>query len=410
MKILHVNKFFDLQGGAEQYMHRTMEHQRAQGHEVHAFSTTSTKNLPTPDAKFFVERSDLDRREGLIKDAVKASRFVWNTQAKHAMQQAIATYKPDVVHLHNIYHHLSSSILEPIREARIGCVQTLHDYKLICPNYRLYTEGARCQRCKGGNYMEAVKHECLAAGFVPNLLAAFEMGMTKARQSYERTVQTFICPSRFLRDTMVDWGEPPSKLSYIPNPAELSAKPAPRGGGYILYAGRLVEEKGIETLVRASLAVPEVRLLIAGKGPQEALLRSLIAQHDAHHIELLGFVPPAELAELRIRAEALVAPSVWYENAPLSILEAMGAGLPVLASKIGGIPELVEDERTGLLAPPGDVDAWIALLRRFLSVSHDARNAMATRARQCAQKDLSWDAHLHALQTTYQNAINSTRT
>lgn len=402
MRILHVNKFFDLNGGAEIYMHRLMQAQEKAGHEVHALSTRSPKNLPSKDAKHFVTRSELDRSDGAAEDLKKAARFLWNQEAKQAIEEAINEFKPEVIHLHNIYHHLSSSILTPIQKAKIPCVQTLHDYKLACPNYRMFTQGAVCERCKGGRYWEAVKNECLSSGFLPNVLAALEMGMTKARHSYERSVRLFLCPSRFMLEKMQDWGEPPGKLRYLPNPVELPTHPAPRGGGYLLYAGRLAEEKGLASFIEAVARMPEVSVKIAGRGPDEERLKSLARSKGATHVEFLGFQEPAALHKLRLYAEALVLPSIWYENASLSILEAMAEGLPCLVTRIGGNPELVEDGVHGFLAKPNDVEDWVRALRRFQAVSSDARVAMREASRVRIQERFLWSTHLKNLDEIYQ--------
>lgn len=404
MRILHVNKFFDLQGGAEVYLHRLMEAQRGVGHEVHALSTRDPKNLPSQDVARFVARSELDRTDGVVEDVLKAARFLWNREAGHAMERAIQDLRPDVIHLHNIYHHLSSSILAPIRKAKVPCVQTLHDYKLACPNYRMFTEGAVCERCKGGKYLEAVKHHCLASGFLPNVLAALEMGMTKARQSYERTVRVFLCPSRFLLEKMQDWGEPPGKLRYLPNPVDMPTEPAPRGGGYLLYAGRLAVEKGLESFLEAALQIPELPVKIAGRGPEEERLKSLVRSRGASHIEFVGFQSPETLVQLRARAEALVLPSVWYENASLSILEAMADGLPCLVSRIGGNPELIEDGKIGFLVKPGDSDDWVRILRRFQALSLEGRCDMGEQARLRVKERFLWSTHLRHLEEFYRGA------
>lgn len=401
MRILHVNKFFDLRGGAEVYMHALMERQRAAGHDVHAFSTRSPQNLPSADADRFVTRYDFTAKEGFVRDAKKAAAFLWNRDARRAMALAIRETKPDVIHLHNVYHHLSTSILGPIRASRIPCVQTLHDYKLACPNYKMFTEGAPCERCKGGRYAEAIRHHCLTAGASGNVLAAIEMGAAKLVQAYERTVRVFICPSRFMADKMASWGEPPSKLRVVPNPTDASDRPALRDGGYVLAAGRLSPEKGIETLIRAAASLPSVPLRIAGSGPEEARLRSLAASLGATNVTFLGFLRKADLESERRRAMALAVPSVWYENAPLAVLEALADGLPVIASRIGGLPELVEDGVNGLLVEPRDVEAWRAAIRAFADLPSDGKDRMADAGRKTAAERFSWEAHLAELTRLY---------
>lgn len=404
MKILHVNKFFDFKGGAETVLHATMERQRAAGHEVHVFSTRAAGNAPSDDASYFVERFDFAVREGTRKDARKAVAFLWNREAKRAIARMIDKIKPDVIHLHNIYHHFSSSILEPIRASRVPCVQTLHDYKLACPNYKMYTEGAPCERCRGGRYFEAVRHHCLTAGSSGNILGAVEMNMTKLTQAYEKTVRVFICPSQFMADKMSAWGEPSSKMMVVPNAVDLSSVSATRAGGYLFVAGRLSQEKGFDVLIRAMAQVPEMKLKIAGIGPEESRLRALAESLNATNVEFLGFLRRAEHADVWRRAAALVAPSVWYENAPLSVLEAMADGLPILASRIGGLPELVGHGENGLLVEPGDVDAWVSAVREFAQTPEEIRVHLAEQSRNRVVERFGWERHLASLSEAYRAA------
>lgn len=408
MKILHVNKFFDLFGGAETVLHATIERQRKLGHEVHAFSTRAPANLPSDDSRFFVTRNNYAIQEGASKDVKKSFSYLWNREARRSLTKMIAEIRPDVIHLHNIYHHLSTSILAPIRASGIPCVQTLHDYKLACPNYRMFTEGAPCERCKGGRYYEAVKHHCLTPFAAGNILAAAEMGMTKIRQSYERTVRVFICPSHFMKEKMIAWGEPASKMFVIPNAVEIPERVATRDGGYILAAGRLSIEKGIETLVRAAARDPLCRVKIAGTGPEDARLRSLATSLGATNVEFLGFVRKAEHQDLWNRAAALAQPSLSYDNAPLSVLEAMAAGLPILASRIGGIPEMI-DRENGFLIEPGDDAEWAETIRSFLDLSEEERTWMAEASRRRVAERFTWDAHLASLFEAYRMAGASTR-
>jgi glycosyltransferase involved in cell wall biosynthesis len=402
MKILHVNKFFDLHGGAEVYMHELMRVQREAGHEVHALSTRSPKNQPSADSARFVTRYELSRSEGPVRDATVAANFLWNTEAKRAMSVALEDLKPDVVHLHNIYHHLSTSILSPIRAAGVPCVQTLHDLKLACPNYRMYTEGAPCERCKGGRYYEAVKHRCLWSGFLPNVLAAAEMGFTKARQSYERTVHTFICPSDFMAAKMIEWGEPASKFMVVRAPVPRRNARAERGGGYVLAVGRLSPEKGYEELLHAMRNVQGIRLKIAGIGPDENRLRSYLSAHGMDQVELVGFKRGAELEDLYRNAEAFLACPVGYENAPLAVLDALDYGLPVLATRIGGLPEMVVDGESGYLVTRGDTDAWTATLRRFSSLSAEERTRMADASYRLGQDVFpDWKTHAAMIEEVY---------
>lgn len=401
MRILHVNKFFDLNGGAEVYMHELMRRQEEAGHEVHALSTRSPKNLPSPDRARFVKRRELSKSGGLKHDIGIAVNYLWNREAKRAMEMALDEIHPDIIHLHNIYHHLSTSVLEPIRERGVRCVQTLHDLKLACPNYRMFTEGSLCERCKGGHYLEAVKHKCLSTAFLPNMLAALEMGIVKSRQSYERTVHRFICPSEFMAEKMISWGEPASKFEVVRMPAPTFEK-APRGGGYALAVGRLAEDKGYDELIRAAADVPHLPIKIAGRGPMQAHLEGLIRSLGADHVELVGFKRGDEFAELHRQAEAFLATPRGYENAPLSLLDAVSYGLPVIGFEIGGIPEMIEDGVNGYLVPHGDRDALIRALKIFASLSAEKHDKMAQASYELSRaKFPDWTDHLKMIETVY---------
>jgi glycosyltransferase involved in cell wall biosynthesis len=401
MTILHIHKFFTPKDGATIYLQQLMARQAAAGHTVHILSTRAPTNAPSPDTKYFIHQYDFSRSEGAARDAKKAWAFLWNAEARDATARVIREVHPDVIHLHNVYHHFSTSILGVIRKSGIPCVQTLHDLKLACPNYKMFTEGSVCERCKGGKYWNPIIHHCLASSASANILAGLEMSVSKMTQAYEKTVRTFICPSAFYAKKMQEWGEPAAKFTVLPNPAEVSATPAPLGGGFVLFVGRLVAEKGVETLIRASARVPSLPLRIAGTGPEEETLRHLVRTLNAPHISFLGFVPPAELAPLRVTAEAVAVPSVWYENSPLAVLEAMGEGVPVLTSNIGGLPELITDGQEGFLSDPSSVQAWAESLERLQAISHDLRLRMGAQGRTRIQKFHDWNDHLATLERLY---------
>lgn len=404
MRILQVNKFFDLQGGAEVYMHGLIDELESRGHVVHAFSTLGVKNLPSRDESYFVTRYHLDRSDGLWADLKKARNFLWNSEAKRAFARMLDDVKPDVIHLHNLYHHLSSSLLPEITKRGIPCVQTLHDYKLAAPNYPMFDHGAPCERSKGGKYYNVILHRCLSDKFIYNALAAIEMYFTKFRQAYERTVSIFLCPSRFMKEKMEDWGEPAGKLRYVPNPTDWIEEPAVRGGGYLIFAGRLSQEKGLESFIEAASKVPELPIKIAGRGPLEEKLKTLVKEKGAHHIEFLGFVAPAELKKLRDRAEALVLPTLSYENASGSVLEAMSSGLPCLVTRTGGNPELVADGENGFLVKPGDAEDWLRILRRFLATPIEVRDQMGLKGRERIQARHLWKNHVDSVLDCYRDA------
>ncbi len=403
MRILQINKFFDYRGGPEFYIPALMDKLKARGHEVHIFSTKSEGNRPSADSEYFVTRYAYDRREGIVKDAVKAKNFLWNREAARALSRMIGQVKPDVIHLHNVYHHLSSSILRVIRQKQVPAVQTLHDYKLVCPNYKMFTQGQVCERCKGGKYYQAIAHQCLFHGIAPNVLGALEMGLTKVTQSYERTVSVFISPSRFLMDKMIEWGEPPGKFQYVPNPADGNpVKALGNENGPYIFVGRLYPEKGVETIIRAASLLKDIKVQIVGQGPEKIRLETLARELAPGRVEFLGFKTGKDLEDIRVKARAMLVPSIWYENAPLAVLESMAMNLPVIASGIGGLPEMVEDGKTGFLAEPGQVESWVAAISKMERMYQGERIAMGKAAGEFVRK-FNWNDHLDTLEKIYKS-------
>jgi len=407
MKIIQVNKFFFFFCGAEGYMHRLSAHLAQRGHEIHAFSTYSPNNKPSQDEKYFVTRYELDRSDGLVTDFKKAKNFLWNSNAKKRFEQMLKDVQPDVVHIHNAYHHLSSSILFALRKhPSIKVVQTLHDYKLACPNYKMYTNHKICERCKGGHYFEAIKNKCLADNLASNCLACLEMGFTKFTQIYEKTISSFICPSHFMKNKMEEWGEPPSKLIYIPNPTDTPSEQElskNRGKGNYVYIGRLHEVKGVDIIIKAITSVDNLKLDIVGDGPDRQELEELARRTDPDRVKFFGFQTGDDLKKIRAEAKAMLIPSLWYENASLSILEAFAWGVPVIGSDVGGIPETVQNDKTGFLAKMGNVDSWITALSKMENLSFTDRLAMGDNARRFVQEKMSWEKHLNQIENIYKN-------
>jgi glycosyltransferase involved in cell wall biosynthesis len=205
-------------------------------------------------------------------------------------------------------------------------------------------------------------------------------------------------------EKMIDWGEPKSKFRLAPNPTDLPDEPATQGGGFLFFAGRLSPEKGLESFLRAAASIPELPVKIAGRGPDDEKLRALVKELGAAHIEFLGFTAPSEVEKLRRRAEAEFLPSMWYENASLSLLQAMGIGLPVLTTRIGGNPELVEDGVNGFLVIPNSIEDWKRALRRFLATTPEIRKQMGEAGREKIRRRHLWVNHLELVERYYREA------
>jgi glycosyltransferase involved in cell wall biosynthesis len=309
---------------------------------------------------------------------------------------------PEVAHVHNIYHHLSPSILGALKGHGIPIVMTLHDYKVICPTYQLLAPDGVCERCRGGRFYQAVVHRCSKDSLSASLLVATEAYVHRFLGSYDQ-VDLFVCPSRFLLERMVAHGLPRARLVHIPNFAPLDefrpSRSAARGE-YAIYFGRLAPEKGLGTLLKAIAKVRRVPLVIVGDGSEEERLKKQARELELTNVSFLPRVEKHALADLVAGARFAVLPSEWYENCSISVLESFALGRAVVGARIGGMPELIEDGATGLLFRPGDADELAAKLDS-LYADPRAAEELGVQARRRAEADFSPRKHIEQITQIY---------
>ncbi len=320
------------------------------------------------------------------------------------MEQLIKDTKPDIVHLHNIYYHLSPSILLVLKKYKIPVVMTLHDYKMICPNYKLYTQSAICERCRKHKYYQAIAHRCVFDKTMPSAMAALEMSVHKIWGVYKKNIDLFISPSEFLKKKFGEWGIE-NKIEVVPNFISPSLRVACEAIShspcdYLLYFGRLTEEKGLLTLIWAMKQLPDIKLRIVGDGPLKEKLQNLVDMPD--NIQLVGYKSGDELAREIVGARAVVIPSEWYENYPMSALEAISYGKPIIAANIGGLPEIVRDQKSGLLFQSGNASDLVDKIKLLWDDT-----ALARTLGQAGQKQVSEennpDVYYRRIKNIYEN-------
>lgn len=399
-RLLSVNSYHYHRGGADNVYFQHAALMEGLGWHNAFFSMHYPKNLPTEWSRFFVDEIQFGHDYSLAEKVVKATKVVWSFEAQRRLRGLLEAFQPDVAHLHNIYHHLSPSILPVLRKAGVPTVLTAHDLKIACPNNRMYTASEVCERCKGGRIHNVVRRRCVQDSLAASAIVAVEAAVNGVLGSYRDNVDRIVVPSRFFLEKFVEWGWPRDRFRYVPNWLDATRVEAdPRPGDYFLYLGRLAPEKGVATLIQAATQAG-VRLAVAGDGPLRANLEALAARTGGR-IELLGFRSGDDLARLVRGARAVVAPSEWYENAPLSVLEALAAGKPLIGSRIGGIPELVDEGRSGWLFPAGDVDALAALLREVAAMPAATLETMGREGRARVERDFSRTGYLDAMLALY---------
>ncbi len=379
MRVLLVNAFHWLKGGVERTYLDESRWLGAAGHDVVHFATQHPRNLPSPTCEFFAPSADFSEGAPLLGQLSALPNALWNRPAEQAMQRLIDHARPDVAHVHAPSRYLSPSFLAPLERAGVPVVMTLHDFKPWCTNRILMAHGQVCERCKGGQHWRAVGTGCVQGSHVKSGFAAFEAYLHDHVHAY-RSVRRWIAPSEFVRDKAIEWGVDAGRVQVVSHGVEAmvastTAMEAPER--FALFAGRLSLEKGVKLLPAIARAIAPVPLWVAGEGP----LRDWLRAESPDSLRILGHLEDAVLAGLRARASVFLAPSLFVEHFGYSVAEALLEARPVVASRIGALPELVEHEVTGLLAAPGAADEHAAMAKRALADPAAASWGEAGRAR-----------------------------
>ena len=406
MKILQVNKFNYIRGGAEKYFIEISKELEKIGHQVAFFSMHHPKNNPSIWSKYFVSRISFN--EARLRDKIiTPGRILYSLEAKRKFNKIIQDFKPDIIHIHNIYHQISPSILSVAKKYNIPVIMHLHDYKLVCPNYQLFVDDKICYRCRGGKYYNCLKHKCFKKSFWQSFLATIEMYLHhKILKIYKKNIAYFIAPSEFMKNIVVNFGWDKNKIKVIYNFSEkMDDKISDKIGDYGLYFGRLSREKGIDILIEAlGLSDKKNKLKIIGTGPEENNLKQLVKKLKlSKRVEFLGYKSGQELQDI-IRGSRLVyLPSTWNENMPLTLLESLNLRKVVIASRTGGLPELIRDKETGFLFENGNIKELAQIIDN--SYNYDLIK-MGSKAKESIE-NLRVEKHLIELLDVYNNILKN---
>jgi glycosyltransferase involved in cell wall biosynthesis len=373
MKILHVHSYHVGRGGLEVIYESTTRLLRQRGHEVIELSRDNA------DVK-----SPLDRLAAL-------GGSIYSLSAKTEARKLVAEHSPDIAYVHNLYPMLSTSVLDACQDAGVPVVMNVQDYKLTCPMGQHLRNGAICTKCLDGSVAWSAVHAC-KGGHVTSAAYALSHGLARLRRGYERGVDLFVTPTQFAADHLARAGFDRSRIVVTPNMCDLPEGDAIGDGEYAAYVGRLSPEKGLDVLIDAAKenGVP-VRIAGSGSRPFRATPET---------VRFVGPVSREALPEFYQRARFVVVPSIWFEVFGLVVVEAMFQSVPVIASNIGGLPELVEHEHNGLLVPPGYVKGLADAMRRLWAEPELCRR-MGRAGRQNAVKKYGPDAFYRRLMAAF---------
>ena len=342
MKILLVNKFYYRRGGDCIYMLNLEQLLKTHGHDVAVFAMDYPENIETEWKRYFPNEIKFTPGVGMLETFM---RMFGLGEVKRKFNSLLNDFKPDVVHLNNIHTQLSPVIARLAYERGIKVIWTLHDYKLLCPRYDCLRNGNKvCEECFADKH-KVLEYKCMKNSKLASMLA-YKEAMKWSREKLESYTDAFICPSQFMQHKMAQGEFDRKKMYILCNfiDIERTRRDSYDKEDYYCFIGRLSFEKGIETLIEAARTLP-YHLKIIGGGPLADILKE---KAKGANIEFTGYKEWPEIKEIVGKARFSVVPSEWYENNPLSVIEAQCLGTPVLGANIGGIPELIKEGVNGM--------------------------------------------------------------
>lgn len=367
-RVLLIHNYYQQSGGEDKVVAQEAELLRSRGIDVQIYS---------------VHNDDLKNQgtAGKVKTALSAA---WSPSAYKKIKQQLLDMKPDVVHVHNFFPLISPSVYYACSRMGVPVVQTLHNYRLLCPAATFLREGSVCEKCLHGSLLHSVAGGCYRGSKVETLPVVSMIAVNQMLGTWNKRVDRYIALTEFARSKFIEGGIPAERITVKPNfistgthntISEIAA------GNYILYVGRISAEKGVKQLLMAWSGLANkagAELLIVGDGPEKAKLE---AKYSGGSIQFLGNQPGEKVLELMSKAKYLVVPSIWYEGFPMTIVEAYSVGTPVLCSRIGSLQEIVPEAVTGFQFTPGDISNMASVLRQALDYGDYSRLREAVKER-----------------------------
>ena len=365
MKILMVNKFLYPKGGSETYVLNLGRILQERGHEVQFFGLANEKNTVGNVVGAYV--SHIDFGEGVLKNLNAPFRIIYSAEARKKIRLVLETFQPDVVHFNNIQFHLTPSVILEVHKyrtetgRRVKIVYTAHDYQLICPSHGLFDSNIQiCEKCLGGNYTHCLRTKCVKNSRAKSLLGMLDAYFWKWSEAYSH-IDTIICCSAFLKSKLDTQMRFRDKTVALHNFAGEVPFVDVEKEGYVLEFGHLSKDKGTLTLLEVAKRMPGTRFLFAGYGAAETEIAKV------ENAEYVGFQTGKALEMLIRKAAVTICPSEIYENCPFSVIESQMYGTPVVGSRIGGIPELIAEGKSGELFSAGDPEDLERKLRKIMA-------------------------------------------
>lgn len=385
MKILMVNKFLFPNGGSETYIFKLGECLAKQGHQIEYFGMDEENRCVSNSANSYTSNMDFHNGSKL-KKITYPIKTIYSTEARKKIRLVLNKFRPDAVHLNNFTYQLTPSIILEInkwkKETNSNCkiIYTAHDYNLICPNHMLNNPNTHenCELCIGGKFINCTKNKCIHSSLAKSLVGTAEATFWKMQGTY-KYIDKIICCSEFMKKKLDTNPLFRNKTIAMHNFVEQKQYLTVEKKDYVLYFGRYSEEKGINTLLKVCKELPKIDFIFAGSGPLEKDVNSV------QNVKNVGFKTGNELEKLVREAKFTICPSEVYENCPFSVMESQMYGTPVIGADIGGIPEIIENGKTGELFESGNISD---LQSKVLNLWNDDEK-LTTYIKNC--KDVHFD-------------------
>ena len=393
MKILIVHNSYQQPGGEDVVFEQERRLLERAGHQVRTFTRSNW---------------EVDAYTGLRQFSL-AKRTLWASDTRRDFAKLLSQEKPDVVHVHNTFVMISPSIYSACYEARIPVVQTLHNYRLLCPAATFFRDGKVCEECVESSLLRSIQHACYhksrsATGVVTLMLAYHRM-----RDTWNREISCFVALSKFARDKLVQGGLPAEKILVKPNFVDPDPGARTGDGNHALFVGRLSPEKRVSTVLAAWKRIRfDIPILVVGGGPGRAQmeLEAEAVQSGLTNVRFMGQLPRDQTLAAINSARFLIFSSEWYENFPVTIAEAFACRTPVICSRIGAMQEIVTDGRTGLHFTPADPED-LARKVEWAWEHPDEMRAMGVEARREFESKYTADKNYPMLMDIYKRALEA---
>ena len=368
------------------------------GHEVIPFASANPDNEDSPYAKYFPEPGE--------PELGRLSRMFYNREAAKKLSMLIEDEQPDLAHMHIYYGKLSASILPAMKKRGLPVVQTLHEYKTICPVYTLYRNGKICSDCQGSKFYKAALHRCNKGSLVRSVASSAEAYISRWIGDVKH-VNHFITVSEFQRQMLLQFDVlKPEQITTVHNFLDAEGfAPGYAPGEYFLYFGRLDATKGVKTLIEAVALHPDIPLIIAGRGPQEEELQAIVKDKRLQNVTFAGFKSGEELHKLIRGAISCVIPSEWYETFGLTTIESFALGRPAIGAAIGGITEVISDGKDGLLFESGNVAELSSKLQWMYDRRGDEAPEMGRQGRSKVENEFGIQRHYQKIAAIYDRVM-----